>query len=197
MPPVRVVPAFDELEDGEFRLPRRLEAATNEQLAFERGVEAFAHRVIVTVADGTHRREDSLFPAALPEGDRGVLRSLVRVVNDANRVAPIDRHVQRAEHEFGAQVIRHSPADDAPAEGVEDDGDIEKSDPSRNVRDIGDPKLIRAIGNELAVDEIRSRSSVWIANRCRGPFAARSPVDMAFAHQSGDALAGDGNADVT
>ena len=48
---MRVVPTLGEIEDGHLRLGLGLEAAAVQQLAFQRGEEAFAHGVIETVAD--------------------------------------------------------------------------------------------------------------------------------------------------
>ena len=52
---MRVVPTFDEIEDGHLCLGLGLEVAAVQQLAFQRGEEAFAQGVIETVADRTHR----------------------------------------------------------------------------------------------------------------------------------------------
>jgi len=61
-------------------------------------------------------------------------------------------------------VSCHRPTDDATTENVEHDGEIQKAGPRRNVRDIGDPEFVRRIRDELAVDKIRRRSRVAIAN---------------------------------
>src|ERR1700722_5145059 len=196
MPAMRVVPAFDELEHRDFGVSAGREAPTDEQLALKRSVEALAHRVVVAIPNRTHRRPDACFPTTLPEGDRRVLRSLVGVVNDAGRIAPVNRHIQRIEYELGAQVIRHGPANDAAAARIQHDGDVQESRPGRNIRDICDPELIRAISDELPVNEVRSWPRMRIVNGRGGPLAARSPIDTAFAHQSGHTLAGYGDTDV-
>jgi hypothetical protein len=110
MPPMRVVPAFDEIENGKRSLALRCEVVFGKQLAFERCVEALAHRVIVTIADRSHRRRNAGFSAALSKGDRRVLRSLVRMVDDRLRIAPIDRHVERIDDQLFAHMISHRPA---------------------------------------------------------------------------------------
>jgi hypothetical protein len=43
------------------------------------------------------------------------------MMNDVGRLPLVQSHVQRIEHEFGAQMIDHRPTDDAPRAGVEDD----------------------------------------------------------------------------
>jgi len=54
MAAMRVIPPLDELEDCYGCFDLGFEAAAVEQFAFERGKEAFAHRVIEAIADGTH-----------------------------------------------------------------------------------------------------------------------------------------------
>jgi len=70
---MRVVPALDEIEDRHARLGLGLEGSPVEQLAFEGGEEALAHRVVKTVAHRTHRRPHPGLLAALAEGKRGIL----------------------------------------------------------------------------------------------------------------------------
>ena len=74
MPPVRVVPALDEVEDGHAGLGLGREAAAIEQLTLERGEEALAEGVVVGVAHVAHGGPDAGFAAAEAKGDRGVLR---------------------------------------------------------------------------------------------------------------------------
>src|SRR6266446_5361461 len=96
MQPRRVVPAFDEAEAGHLRLGLRRKAATLQQLAFEGREEALAHRVVVGVADRSHRRPHAGFLAAFAECQRGILAALVAVMDDAARPALTDRHFQRS-----------------------------------------------------------------------------------------------------
>ena len=55
MAAARVVPAFDEVEDGEAGVGLSWEPLSIEQLALERCEEALAERVVVGVADTAHR----------------------------------------------------------------------------------------------------------------------------------------------
>ena len=80
------------------------------------------------------------------------------------RPALRERHVERVEHELGAQMRRHRPADDAPAPRIEHDGEIEKAGPGRDVGDVGDPELVGAGRGEVALDEIGRRARVAIAD---------------------------------
>ena len=107
---MRVVPTFDEIEDGHLCLGLGLAAAAVQQLAFQRGEEAFAHGVIETVADRAHGGSYTSLLAARSESNGCVLRALVGMMDHILRPPLVDRHVERIEDELGAQVGRHGPA---------------------------------------------------------------------------------------
>src|SRR5437660_897176 len=99
-----VVPAFDEVEEGEARVGLGAEAFAIEQLALERREEALTHGVVVGVAHTTHRRPDAGLTAAPAESERRVLAALIRMMNHVGRAAPRDRHVECGQDEFGAEM---------------------------------------------------------------------------------------------
>ena len=70
---MRIVPALDEVEDREPGFALILEPARNEQLAFQRCIEALAHRVVEAITDRAHRRPNPGFLATLAKCDRRVL----------------------------------------------------------------------------------------------------------------------------
>ena len=72
-----IVPAFDELEDCHARFDLSFEAAAVEQFRFEGGKETLAHRVIEAIADRAHRGPHAGLAAALAEGERSVLATLI------------------------------------------------------------------------------------------------------------------------
>jgi hypothetical protein len=72
------------------------------------------------------------------------------MVDHVRRAALGERHVERVKDEVGAQVRRHRPADDATAPRVEDNGEVQEAGPGRDVRDVGDPELIRGGRREVA-----------------------------------------------
>src|SRR5262249_39058410 len=192
---VRVVPALDEFEDGQARLNLGVEALAIEELALERREEALTERVVVRVADGSHRRPDAHLAAALAEGERRVLAALIRVMNDVDRAALREGHVEGLEHEFGPEVCGHCPANDAAAPGVEDDGEVQKAGPGRDVGDVGDPELIWDSRCEVAVHEIRYGPGVAITDGRLGVLAPAHPGQAQHPHESRDPLAADVNAE--
>jgi hypothetical protein len=57
---------------------------------------------------------------------------MVGMVHEAFARSPLpDRHLQRADHEFGPQVRGHRPPDHATTEHIQDDRQIEKALPAR------------------------------------------------------------------
>jgi len=48
-----------------------------------------------------------------------------------DRCARPQRLLQRVQHQFGAHRTRHAPADDAPGEHIDDEGDVDKTSPRR------------------------------------------------------------------
>jgi len=81
MPPMRVVPALDELKHGQAGFSMIPEPAPIQELAFERGKEALGHGVVIAVAHRTHLRDDPDLPAALTKRQRRVRRAMVRVID--------------------------------------------------------------------------------------------------------------------
>src|ERR1700686_2354688 len=73
MTAARVVEALDELEHRDPRLGLRLEPTPVEKLAFKRGEEALAHRIVVSVSNRTHRGTHAGLEAAVAELNGGVL----------------------------------------------------------------------------------------------------------------------------
>ena len=71
-----VIPSLDELEDCSARLVMVVEVRAVEQLAFEGGEEALGHGVVEALPDRAHRRDHAPSPAALAEGEGGVLAAL-------------------------------------------------------------------------------------------------------------------------
>ena len=98
---MRVVPALQKLKHGCLCLGFGAKGEALEQLALERRKEALAHRVVITVTHGTHRRFHPGRFTTRSEGHRGVLRSLIGMVNDLLRSARCERHIERAQYELG------------------------------------------------------------------------------------------------
>ena len=111
---IRIVPRLDEVENGGFGITLRPESLINERLAYERGVDAFTHRIIAAVTTRTHRWSNACELATLREGDGRVLRRLIGVMNDCGRL----------DHALFAHMVSHRPADEATAKDIMNNGNI-------------------------------------------------------------------------
>ena len=107
------------------------------------------------------------------------------------RPALADRHVQRVEDQLGPEMRRHRPADHPAAPGVEDDGEVQEAGPGRDVRDVGHPQPIGAVGGEGPLDEIRGRPGGGIAAGGGHEGAPAHAGQAGGLHEAGDALAAD------
>ncbi len=67
-----------------------------------------------------------------------------------------ERHPQRVEHQRGAHVLSQLPADDHPAEHVDDEAEVQHPLPAAQIREIAHPEPVRGAGGEVAPDEIIS-----------------------------------------
>ena len=82
-------------------------------------------------------------------------------------VAPagVDRLLQRIQHAVRAHGGRHPPAHHASRKHVDDERDVNKAAPGCDVREIGDPELIRTGGHELAVNEVHRATALTCVGR--------------------------------
>src|SRR5690348_17568965 len=131
--------------NGASRLALRLEPAALEQFAFEGREEALAQGVVIGIADRTHRGSHTGLTTAVAELDRGVLRTLVGVVDHAPGSPCHERHVQSIEHQSCGERGGHRPANDAAAEGVEHHREIEKTDRKSTRLNSSHPSISYAV----------------------------------------------------
>jgi hypothetical protein len=69
---------------------------------------------------------------------------MIAVMDRPRSGSPVpDRHLQRVDDQFGAQVVGHCPTDDAAAEAVDDDRQIEPALGGGVLGDVGDVEPVR------------------------------------------------------
>src|SRR6516164_10246219 len=84
-----------------------------------------------------------------------------------------------------------SPADDPAAERIEYDSEIQEAGCRRDIRDVGNPKLVRAVGGEITVHQVRRRARVAIPPRGDDAAAAADAGNPCRPHQPGNPLLAD------
>ena len=155
MASVGVVEALDVLEQGKSGFGLRGKRPSIDQFAFQAGEEALAQGVVVAVADRPHGGSDARLAAPFTEGHRGVLRSLVAVMDHPFGSALGQGHVQGVCDQFASQMVGHGPADDAAAEGVYHHREIEEARMGRHIGDIGYPQPVSDWRGEVPIDQVR------------------------------------------
>src|SRR5882672_10775436 len=86
-------------------------------------------------------------------------------------------------------MLGHCPADDAPTVGIEDDREIEKARPGRDIGDVRDPESIGSGSREVTLDEVRCRCHLGVASCRTRPFATMAALQSGESEQSGYPLA--------
>jgi hypothetical protein len=116
--------------------------------------------------------------------------SLIAVVDHVARSPLADGHLERVQHQLGPEMVRHRPADDLAAPGIEHDCKVEEPRGGRDEGDVSDPEPVRARGGEPAVDQVRGWSGLLVPPRRDWPVAATAGADeTGFAHEPRNPLA--------
>ena len=152
-------PVVEPVDPGQHRELDGVDAAPRPALANDFGLEepddAFRERVVVRVTDAPHRPLDSGLGQPLGIANREVLHASIAVVDQAVRARPrVERLLEGIECQVASQGARHAPADYRTREDVDHEGDVDEAHPRRDVREVGDPELVRTGGSEVALDEV-------------------------------------------
>ncbi len=129
---------------------------SGDDLGFVEAVDRLGERVVVRVAVTSDSAFDARFGEAFGVTEGDILNAAIAVMDEpVDVVASAERLFERVECEVGSQRWRHAPTDDGAREDIDDEGDVREAFPRRNIRDVGDPKLIRAVRTKLPLDEVR------------------------------------------
>src|SRR5438309_8022125 len=104
------------------------------------------------------------------------------------------RHLQGVEGEIGAKRAGGLPADDAPAEDVDHEGDVHPPGVGLHVGEIGDPEMVRSDCSMLTVDEISRTLACRVGPGGVNLLATHDAADVETAHQPLNRAAGHVNA---
>jgi hypothetical protein len=191
---MRIVPSFDELKDFTASLVLSAKSSSIYQFTFERGEETFTHRIVIAITNRSCRRSHTSLATSLSEGDRGVLSSLIRMMNNSSRPSLRDGHIKSLEHEFRTKMCLHRPANHAAAENIDHDRQLKKSRPGRNIGNISNPESIRLLCTKAPLNQIRCGSRRQTAYRCLHSSSTCHSNQASVRHQSGDPLLADRSA---
>ncbi len=147
------------------------------------------HRVVVRVADGANRGFDADLSEPLRVADTEILNAVVAVMNEVLFVgSSVKSLLQSIESKIASQRLRHTPSNDLPREDIRHERDVDEPRPGRDIRYVSHPKLVGAIGREVALHEIR-RTLCCIIND-RGLLVLATTNDTVEAHLAHQAFHG-------
>src|SRR5215470_17134073 len=115
-----------------------------------------------------------------------VLGALVRMYQRAPWSASADGHEERVEDELAVDRRPAGPAHDLAREEIHNDGQIEPPFPRPKVRDVRDPRLVRARDRELALQQIRNQDGRFADRPAPGavPVEGTQPILPHETHHS-------------
>ena len=115
------------------------------------------------------------------------------MVDEPDRRPPArDRHRERVDDQLRLEIVAHRPADDLARAHVHHDSQEQVALERRHVGQVGEPELVRGLGDEATLDQVGRRRLLRIGNG-RPPLLATpgDALQLELAHQAGDALAAD------
>ena len=101
------------------------------------------------------------------------------------------RHLERIEHQRGAQVIGHRPTHHTAGPHVQHDGQVQKPRPGRHVGDVGDSESIRTLGAEAPADLVQRAVGLGVRDGRGDELRRRPPLQSGRPHEPRHALASD------
>src|SRR5262249_30318800 len=153
----RVIPALNEIEQGQPSLLAGAQRDAVEQFTLERREEALAQGVVVAIPDRAHRGAHVGSATAQAKAKGRILTALIRVMDDVLRAALLDANIQRAQAQPPPKMRSPAPTDPPPPQNTHDDGHIQHACPRGHVGDARAPQLIRPRPRKPPLDQIRSR----------------------------------------
>jgi len=127
-----------------------------DEFALECSEEAFHDGVVPAVPSAAEAAFDAMVAECPLVVVTGVLRPAVRMLEQAGLWQPLaDRHRQCRQYDVGVQARLDGPADDAPREEVDDNGQVQPALVRSYVGDVASPDAIGARDVERPVEGVR------------------------------------------
>jgi hypothetical protein len=188
--PVRVVEAFDVLEDREPSFPSRFVVAVADPFGLQREEEALRCGVVEALSRPAHAADDTKFIEPILIGPRAVLTAPIRVMDESRpRSSLLDRHLECFEGDVSFRAFRSRPPDDLSRVHVHQHWEVEPAFTGSDLRDVAHPDSIPFGCDELPFRKIRRRRI--LASRRRDPVELfhATGLEALLSHDSGDSVA--------
>ncbi len=183
----RIIKPFQVAEDHQARLMPGLRDLLSKAFGFQGGPETLVGGVIVAVCFAAHAGCDAVLLQLLGKGVAGVLRSAVRMVNEARaRPATGQSFINGPLNEPGLQAGGSCPANDLAAVQIHVTGQVEPALGCREVGDIAGPYLVWPAGRRNLAHPVGGNRQMVIAVSGSRPIPALLFWTQAFLpHQPG------------
>lgn len=99
--------------------------------------------------------------AEAPPCIAGKLRALIGMNQSVHKRTSLNGHEKRVQYEYSGDRGIGGPADDAARIEVHADGQIEPAFPHADIRDVGDPGVVRSVNGKPSLQGIERQSDVW------------------------------------
>ena len=152
-------------------------AAVND-LCLVKPVDGLGERVVVTVADAADGRLNPGLKQPFRIFYRDILAAPVAVMDQAAAMQgpPVMQSLlQRIKHEPRMRRAADTPADDPAGKGINDEGDINKASPGRDISEVRDPKPVRRRSLEFPIDVIPRTGAALSEKVVRRGFTRTAP----------------------
>ncbi len=156
--------------------------------------DGLGERVVIAVADTADRRLNPGFKQPFRILNGYILAAPVAVMDQAAAMQGppvVQSLLQRIKHEPRMRRAADTPADDPAGKGIDDEGDIDKASPGRDISKVRDPKPVRRRCLEFPIDVI-----LWtgrpLVRKCRAQrLSANRPLNPIRTHQARNGTARD------
>ena len=157
VPPSGIVEAFNVIEHIGLGLGSRAVHLRGRAFGLQRGEDALHHRIVPDVARPTHAAGHAVVGQEALERLTRILAASIGVMQHRVGCAPPpDRHHERIGDQLRRHRRTHGPAHHPSREEIHDRGDIEPAFGGPEIREVGDPFVVRRGGGERPVEHIRS-----------------------------------------
>ena len=129
-----------------------------DDLSLVETVDCFGEGIVVTVADASDGRLDSIFCQPLGIADGHVLNAAIRVMHEAAAMSgtPIMKCLlQGIEDKASMRRPARPLSNDATSKDVDDKGHVDKTLPCGDVGEVRNPQPVWCWGFELAVNAVK------------------------------------------
>src|SRR3979411_3153364 len=192
--PSGIVDAVDELGKIFDDVGECLERHWIDALDLERLHEAFCLGVVVRISSPTHGPFDAVIGEVVAVCLGSILGPSIGMMDAARRrLSPLNRGGKGSERQPRVDGTADGIAHDAPGPGIQNDGNIDEATDDGDVGDIGYPKLVGSVQDDVLSKVWKDRLVVIAVGRCREA-TSHSGLKVMLAHKTADLLVIDDHA---